>query len=97
MADGGHELPSAPGAHDGLLDFRVARDVDHGPEATGNQDRVVIRGIHLGQLATAVQPAKRLAPEEPFAADEQDMLGHGDPVTPTTSRISEEEPTPNRE
>src|SRR4029453_3242407 len=59
--NGGHDLSRGPGAHDGLLDIRVALDIDHGPKAAGYQDGGVIRGIHFGQLATMIEPAKGLS------------------------------------
>src|SRR5262249_16649142 len=64
VTDCRHEFTGAPSAHDSSLNIRIARDVDLGDEAARYQDGVVVRGIQLGQLAAAIEPAEGLALEE---------------------------------
>src|SRR5262245_47333440 len=61
MTNSRHELARAPGTHDGLLDVRIALDVNHRPEATRHQDGIIVRGVHFGQLAAVIQTTKGFA------------------------------------
>src|SRR5689334_8774798 len=61
MTNGSHKLARAPRTNDSILHICITRDVNHRSETAGNQNRVIVRGIDLGQLAAPIQSVERLA------------------------------------